>query len=192
MKHFTSLNTVSALAFAAIIGIGGFAVLSGGPAGMDSAQAAEAGTPVSPGLVIPPMDPVKGKALFASKGCVVCHSVNGVGGTDAPEIDAAAMSPQMSPFDFFAKMWNHAQGMIAMQQDEIGGQITFENGQQLADIIAFLHDAKVQKTFTEDDIPADVKAHLDDDGEGGSMTMNRGTMMDHDNSMMNGGSRMGN
>ncbi|MCC0025198.1 MAG: cytochrome c [Hyphomicrobiaceae bacterium] len=125
--------------------------------------AAETGTSISPGLVIPPMDPVAGKNLFASKSCVVCHSVNGVGGTDAPPIDATAMENPMSPFDFFAKMWNHAYGMIAMQEDEIGEQITFENGQQLADIIAFLHDAEVQKTFTEGDIPPDVAAHMDED-----------------------------
>lgn len=33
---------------------------------------------ISPGLMIPPMDPAKGKLLFASKDCVVCHSINGV------------------------------------------------------------------------------------------------------------------
>lgn len=182
MNRTLQISGVSALAFAAIFAIGSVGMMAGGVPGVGPAQAAEAGTPVSPGLVIPPMDPVNGKKLFASKGCVVCHAVNGVGGTDAPEIDAAVMDPQMSPFDFFAKMWNHASGMIAMQEDEIGGQITFDNGQELADIIAFLHDAAVQKTFTEDDIPADIKAHLDEDGEGGMMKMDGGKMMDQDNS----------
>lgn len=144
------------------------------------AQAAEAGVQISPGLVLPPMDPMRGKQLFASKGCVVCHAVNGVGGTDAPAIDAASMEPEMSPFDFFVKMWNHSQGMIAMQEDEIGAQITFENGQELADIVAFLHDADVQKTFTAADVPADMRAKIDTGMD----------MMGGDKNMMNDGMDM--
>jgi len=64
-------------------------------------------------------------------------------------------------------MWNHSQGMIAMQMDELGQLIEFDNGQELADIIAFLHDAETQKTFTEADIPPEIKEHLE--GEMGSM-----------------------
>lgn len=134
-----------------------------------AADAAKNAIQVSPGLVLPAMNPVHGKELFATKGCVVCHAINGVGGTDAPDISAKSMSPEMNPFDFVAKMWNHAQGMVAMQEDELGGQITFENGQEIADIIAFLHDAAVQKTFTEDDIPADIKGKLDSDSDNEGM-----------------------
>jgi cytochrome c len=136
---------------------------------------------VSPGLVLPPMSPVRGKELYSSKGCIVCHAINGVGGTDAPDISAASMAPEMNPFDFVAKMWNHAQGMVAMQEDELGGQITFKNGQEIADIIAFLHDAAIQKTFTEDDIPADIKEKLDADEDEGGMGsgMMKGDMKKH-------------
>lgn len=112
---------------------------------------------------MPIMNPERGKALFASKGCVVCHAVNGIGGTDAPPIDASAMSPGMNPFELVARMWNHSEGMIAMQQSEMGAQITFENGQQIADIVAFLHDAAEQKTFSDKDIPENIKALLNKD-----------------------------
>jgi mono/diheme cytochrome c family protein len=172
-KH--PIRTFGAVALTAVIGLGGASLLVGTMITPGYTQAAEMGTTVSPGLVIPPMDPVNGKKLFAAKACVVCHAVNGVGGTDAPKIDAPAMDKEMSPFDFVAKMWNHAPRMIAMQEDEIGGQITFENGQQIADIIAFLHDADTQKTFTEDDIPENIKEHLD---EGGMMPVQGGAMMD--------------
>jgi mono/diheme cytochrome c family protein len=147
---------------------------------------------VGAGLVMPKLDPVKGKALYISKGCVVCHAINGVGGTDAPPIDASTMALKMSPFDFVAKMWNHSQGMVAMQQQELGGQITFENGQQIADIIAFLHDAKVQKTFSKADLPANIKAHLDGDG-GSSSSMMNGKVGGHmgQRSMMGGSGRGG-
>jgi mono/diheme cytochrome c family protein len=157
--------------------------------GAAAATAGDTSSEISPGLVMPKMDPVHGKALFGSKGCVVCHAVNGVGGPDAPPIDASTMKPEMSPFDFVARMWNHSQGMIAMQQDEMGDQITFENGQQIADIIAFLHDADVQKTFSEDDIPADIKAHMEegDDNSSGMMTNGKAG----NGSMMGSGKVMG-
>lgn len=126
---------------------------------------------VAAGLIMPAMDPVRGKQLFASKGCVVCHSINGVGGTDAAKLDASTMAPAMNPFEFFAKMWRGAAPMIAMQQTELGQQIEF-NGQDLADIVAFVHNQPVQKTFTEADIPSAIKKHMEGDGDKG-----RGGMM---------------
>ena len=122
---------------------------------------------IAPGLVMPAMDPLRGKELFASKGCVVCHSINGVGGTDAAKLDASTMAPTMNPFEFFAKMWLGAAPMIAMQQTELGHQIEFD-GQDLADIVAFVHNQQVQKTFTAADIPAVIKKHMEGDGEKGS------------------------
>lgn len=114
------------------------------------------------GLVMPRMDPVAGRHLFASKGCVVCHSINGVGGTDAPKLDASTMKMPMDPFDFAAKMWHGAPAMIAMQQNELGAQIQF-TGQELADIIAFVHDPMEQKKFSEADIPESIKKHMEGD-----------------------------
>lgn len=122
---------------------------------------------MSPGLMMPAMNPANGRKLFAAKGCVVCHSVNGVGGTDAPALDASTMQPMMDPFDFTARMWGGAEAMIAMQRDELGQQIQF-TGQELADIIAFIHDAEEQKTFSEADIPAEIKKvmHSGEEGHG--------------------------
>jgi cytochrome c len=119
---------------------------------------------IAPGLSLPSMNPERGKLLFASKGCVVCHQVNGVGGTDAPSLDAKTMAPVMNPFDFFAKMWRGAAPMIAMQRHELGHQISF-TGQDLADIVAFVHNRAVQRTFSEKDIPAKIKALMADDDD---------------------------
>lgn len=109
------------------------------------------------GLVLPRMDPVQGRALFASKGCVVCHSINAVGGTDAPMLDAELMTLPMNPFEFAARMWRGAGPMVDMQRTELGGQIEL-NGDELAAIIAFVHDANEQKKFSEKDIPENIKA----------------------------------
>lgn len=182
IHHLAAVGTVAAVIYFALAGLG--AVFEATQI-EGVAWAAATGVQLTPQLVLPPMDPVRGKQLYASKGCVVCHAINGVGGTDAPDISARTMSSEMNPFDFVAKMWNHSQGMIAMQEDELGGQITFKNGQEIADIIAFLHDPAVQKTFSEDDIPAEVKERLDEGGME-SMPDGHGETMMKDGSMMQG------
>ncbi|SMX49707.1 cytochrome c [Maliponia aquimaris] len=102
---------------------------------------------MAPGLMMPTMNAARGRELFASKGCVVSHSINGVGGEDAPMLDAEFMDDVMNPFEFAARMWRGAGAMVALQEDELGGQIDF-TGEQLADIIAFVHDAKKQRRFS--------------------------------------------
>lgn len=118
------------------------------------------------GLILPRMDAAAGRALFASKGCVVCHSVNGVGGLDAPPLDAEYMDLPMNPFDFAARMWRGAGAMVALQQDELGGQIELD-GNELAAIIAFVHDADEQKRFSQADIPEAMAEMMHEMGEEG-------------------------
>lgn len=123
---------------------------------------------MGPGLMMPAMDPSRGRELFASKGCVVCHSVNGVGGEDAPPLDAAGMPGPMNPFEFAAKMWGGADAMIYLQREELGEQISF-TGADLADIIAFVHHPGEQKKFSEADIPPRIAAlmhHGDEEATG--------------------------
>ena len=52
--------------------------------------------------------------------------------------------------------------MIAMQEDELGEQIDF-TGQELADIIAFVHDEKEQHKFTEADVPPHIMKLIQSD-----------------------------
>lgn len=115
---------------------------------------------MSTGLMMPTMDSARGRKLFASKGCVVCHSVNGVGGEDAPPFAADVMDPVMNPFEFAARMWRGASAMVMMQEEELGGQIEL-TGQELADIIAFAHDPEEQAKFSEADIPADIAEYME-------------------------------
>lgn len=99
-----------------------------------------------PQVIIPAMDPVRGEHLFVSKGCVMCHVVNGVGGHEAPKLDARATKLAINPFEFFAKMWRGAAPMIVSQRHDLGRQVEF-TGQDLADIAAFLNDRQLQKHF---------------------------------------------
>ena len=116
-------------------------------------------------LVFPIMNPERGKKLFVDKGCVACHAVNGVGGHDAPNMDAHARMEMVNPFDFAARMWNHAPAMIASQEGAFGEQIYF-TGQELADIIAFVHDDDAQHTFTEDELTPGARKMMDHDHGG--------------------------
>lgn len=103
-------------------------------------------------LNMPRMDPARGRKLFADKGCVVCHSVNGVGGEDAPPLDASTMERGMNPFEFAAKMWRGADAMLMLQREELGEKIEF-TGDELADIIAFVHHPAEQQNFSMADVP---------------------------------------
>lgn len=129
------------------------AYASGNTHETDDAATAE---PMAAGLILPRMDAVEGRRLFASKGCVVCHSVNGVGGEDAPMLDAELMDLPMNPFDFAARMWRGAEAMVELQRDELGDVIELE-GEELASIVAFVHDADEQAKFSNADIPENVQ-----------------------------------
>ena len=117
------------------------------------------GSAMGEGLMMPSFDAARGRKLFASKGCVVCHSVNGVGGEDAPPLDAATMERPMNPFEFAAKMWRGADAMIYLQREELGEQIEL-TGDELSDIIAFSHSLEEQRKFTMDDVPLNIQRSM--------------------------------
>jgi mono/diheme cytochrome c family protein len=93
-------------------------------------------------------DAARGRTLFVSKGCVVCHAIDEVGGTSAAPLDPEAATGDVDALDFVARMWRGAEAMIFMQQQELGVQIDF-TGQELADIIAFVHDPNERRKFSE-------------------------------------------
>ena len=111
--------------------------------------------PAAPEMVLPEYDAERGRELYVTKGCVVCHAVNDVGGDairdlggeTAPPLDARRMPIRMDPFTFFARMWRGAQNMIALQEQRLGYQIALD-GDELADIMAFVYSAEEQAKFT--------------------------------------------
>jgi len=125
----------------------------------DAAAAAEHET-IELRMAMPQMNPVNGRILFAEKGCVACHSVNGVGGEDASPLDAHDMDQMMNPFELAAKMWAMAPYMIEAQEEALGEQILF-TGDELADIIAFLHSDQEQHLLTEASLSDEVRKMMD-------------------------------
>ena len=140
------------------------AAMLAGPSLADS-NSTEPGMMAS-GLILPEMNAELGRKLFAEKGCVVCHAINDVGGVDAPMLDAEFMDSPMNPFDFAARMWRGAGAMVELQRDELGDVIELD-GEELAAIIAFVHDPEEQKKFSDADIPENIAAKMSELEEAG-------------------------
>lgn len=101
-------------------------------------------------------DASRGKALFVSEGCVLCHSVNGVGGLVGTNLDVRGGVDAPGAYDFAARMWAGAPIMAELQRLELGYQIDL-SGQDLADLTAFSRDESVQRTFTIEDVPEEIR-----------------------------------
>jgi hypothetical protein len=109
----------------------------------------------------PAGDPQSGKDLFVDKGCVVCHSINGVGGRAALPLDAPPDGREIDPMVFAAAMWEGASAMLSLQFTELGYQIGM-TGEELRDLAAFASDLESQRGFSLDDIPAHLRSWIID------------------------------
>ncbi len=94
-------------------------------------------------------NPLAGSRVFGEKGCVKCHSINGLGGTVGP--DLGGISQAGSFYELAATMWNHVPGMT-QRMTEYGIERSPMSPREAADLTAFL--------FTLDyfDPPGDVEA----------------------------------
>lgn len=101
-------------------------------------------------------DPEKGKRRFVAMGCVVCHSVQGIGGRAAPPLDAMEFRGKEDPVDFAARMWRGAPIMVELQRLEIGYQIDL-SGEDIRHLAAFANDKATQENFTMDDVPEGLR-----------------------------------
>ena len=135
---------------------------SGGPAiaqGMAGAESEVIHVPSQgsqPALVMPRMSAARGRVYFATRACVVCHKVNGIGGDLAPALDLDAGGKEIDVFAFITNMWRGARSMVALQDSLFGESIDL-TPDELADIIAFVHDAEERKKFSENDIPKFIR-----------------------------------
>ena len=84
----------------------------------------------------PSQDPLAGSRVFGAKGCVQCHSVNGVGGKVAP--DLARVSRPRSFQDLATAMWNHLPGMTERMK-QLGITRPRLDAKEAGDLVGFLY-----------------------------------------------------
>jgi mono/diheme cytochrome c family protein len=84
----------------------------------------------------PSQDPVAGSRVFQAKGCVKCHSINGVGGKVGPDLAKTARPHSFT--EVATAMWNHLPRM-AEKMKALGIDRPALDDQQARDLLAFLY-----------------------------------------------------
>jgi len=125
----------------------------------NAAAKADGGDGTTPIVLIHNADPTAGAELFVTKGCVICHAVNGVGGQAAPTLDAPPNGGQIDLMDFVARMWAGAYAMSELQAIELGYQIEL-SGQELGNLAAFATTPAAQEGFSIDRVPEPMRDWL--------------------------------
>ena len=86
-------------------------------------------------LFSPTQDPLAGSRVFGTKGCVKCHSINGVGGKVGP--DLGRIPRPRSFYDLATSLWNHAPQM-AGRMAQLGILRPQLDAREAGDLVAFL------------------------------------------------------
>lgn len=84
-------------------------------------------------------DSARGAGLFETLACVQCHSINGKGGTVAPDL-GRRIDRDFTPASLAATMWNHAPAMWSAMRDR-NVQAGDLNDQAAADLFAYFYSA---------------------------------------------------
>ena len=100
-------------------------------------------------VMSPSQDPLAGSQVFGSKGCIKCHSVNGVGGKVGPDL-GRALKPR-SFVDLATAMWNHLPGMTERMR-RLGITRPVLDSKEAGDLVGFLY------TLNYFDVPGNVDA----------------------------------
>jgi mono/diheme cytochrome c family protein len=98
--------------------------------------AAPLGAAAAQPVTSPSQDPLAGSQVFGSKGCVKCHSVNGVGGKVAP--DLARTMRARSFVDLATAMWNHLPNMTDRMK-QLGIARPQLDSKEAGDLVGFLY-----------------------------------------------------
>ena len=123
-----------------------------------SAASAGEGATFAPSktLVLPLVSIENGRRLFVNKGCVICHSINGIGGQAAAALDAEPGRTSIDILEFVARMLLGASAMLDLQATELGYQIGLIP-QEIGDLAAFVYDPEAQAEFSYDEVPVPLQ-----------------------------------
>ena len=155
IRRAPKLGFIARFAFVVTVGM----IASIGP--MRSTIAASENTPAG-SYLLTIGEAERGKQQFVAKGCVVCHSVNGVGGRVGPALGLGKLQEAIDVFSMMARMWQGASTMIVLQEMQLGYQIDL-TGDELADIVSFLSNRAAQESFSEEDVPPEIRRWMMDE-----------------------------
>jgi len=110
----------------------------------------------------PQLNARRGRILFVSNGCVICHRVNGVGGLAAPDLTATMAPDEVDPLEFSARMWRGAPAMSALQTIELGYVIDL-TAQNIADLAAFVASPDEQQLLTVNSVSKEMQTWFVDE-----------------------------
>ncbi|MGO9262872.1 MAG: c-type cytochrome [Bryobacteraceae bacterium] len=98
------------------------------------------GTPGAQAANVIPGDARRGAQLFDSEQCVQCHSVNGHGGSSAPDL-GRRVDRNFTPSVMASLMWNHAPNMWSAMRKQ-GIQKATLSPESAADLFAYFVSAR--------------------------------------------------
>src|SRR5450631_1623105 len=87
-----------------------------------------------------PADSGRGQKLFTTLACVQCHSINGKGGSIAPDLGKLS-DRNFNPSTLASTMWNHAPAMWESMR-ALGIGLPDVNQQGAADLFAYFYSAR--------------------------------------------------
>ncbi|MGI9435788.1 MAG: c-type cytochrome [Geminicoccaceae bacterium] len=135
----------------------GLIVVFSSIASADDADKGSTSTVTGPrSIILPMIDPDRGRRLFVAQGCFLCHAINGAGGIAAPALDAPYDIDQLDLMGFVARMWQGASAMLELQALELGYQIELSSD-EIADLAAFASSPQAQQDFSMEEIPETLR-----------------------------------
>jgi cytochrome c551/c552 len=90
-------------------------------------------------IYMSPGNPQHGKQVYKDKGCFDCHAINGKGSDSGPDLSSLEWGYSIT--EIAGLMWNHGSVMGELMKER---NLTWPkfNGQEMADLIAFLYFLK--------------------------------------------------
>ena len=107
-------------------------------------------------IVVPMVNPQRGRRLFVTKGCVMCHSIQEVGGRAAPALDADGPSASVDVLGFVSRLLRGAPAMLELQAIELGYQVELAPD-EIADLAGFIADSREQEGFSMEEVPEPMR-----------------------------------
>jgi cytochrome c2 len=95
---------------------------------------------VASGAVMPSADSQRGEVVFQKQDCVRCHSVQGKGGTSAPDL-GRIVDRNFTPALLTSTMWNHGPTMWSAMRQQ-GVDVPQLSEQDAADLFAFFYSLR--------------------------------------------------